>query len=106
MMTYFFLVCAIGFEVFATMLLPVSNHFTNPLPTVFIIVSYGLSFYFLSIVSQTLPLSIIYASWAGMGIFLIALLSFVFYKQALNWQMIIGLCLIIVGVVMVHAYNH
>ena len=87
---------AIALEVLGTMLLPASQNFTKPLPTSILLVSYGDSFYFLALVSQKLPLAVIYASWAGLGVFSVALLSYFFYKQALNWHTNIGLLLIII----------
>ena len=38
----------------------------------------------LAFLSQKLPLAIIYASWAGLGVFSVALLSSIFYKQTLT----------------------
>jgi small multidrug resistance pump len=102
---YLVLIAAIAFEVFGTMLLPVSQNFTKILPSTVLLVSYGLSFYLLSFLSQKLSLALIYATWAGMGVFSIALFSYFFYKQTLNWQSIIGLFLIIVGVVLVNFYK-
>ena len=102
---YLVLIAAIAFEVFGTMLLPVSQNFTKVLPSTVLLVSYGLSFYLLTFLSQKLSLALIYATWAGMGVFSIALFSYFFYKQTLNWQSIIGLFLIIVGVVLVNFYK-
>jgi len=87
------------------MLLPASQSFTKMLPTTILLISYGVSFYFLALVSQKLPLSIVYASWAGIGVFSVAILSYVFYKQTLNWQTIIGLFLIVIGVTVVNLYK-
>jgi small multidrug resistance pump len=105
MQSYIILFFAIALEVLGTMLLPASQNFTKPLPTSILLVSYGVSFYFLALVSQKLPLTIIYASWAGLGVFSVAMLSYFFYKQTLNWQTIIGLFLIIIGVTMVNLYK-
>ena len=99
------LFAAIGFEVVGTMLLPASQNFTKIIPTSDLLIAYGVSFYFLAIVSQKLPLSVVYASWSGIGIFSIAILSYVFYKQTLNWQMAIGLFLIVAGVTIVNLYK-
>ena len=104
-MSYIYLFGAIALEVLGTMLLPASQSFTKALPTTVLTISYGLSFYFLALVSQQLPLSIIYASWAGLGVFSVAVLSYFFYKQTLNWQMIVGLFLIVVGVTIVNIYK-
>tara|TARA_B100000676_G_C17460505_1_gene523545 strand:+ start:130 stop:453 length:324 start_codon:yes stop_codon:yes gene_type:complete len=105
MTIYFMLFTAIFFEVFGTMLLPASQNFTKILPTIVLLISYSISFYFLAIVSQKLPLSIVYASWSGAGIFTVAILSYFFYKQSLNWQTIAGLFLIVVGVTIVNIYR-
>ena len=99
------LFAAIAFEVLGTMLLPISNNFTKLIPTTILMIAYGISFYLLSILSQKLPLSILYAAWSGIGVFSIALLSYFFYKQALNWETIIGLFLIVIGVTIVNIYK-
>ena len=103
--TYLFLIGAIFFEVAGTMLLPVSQNFTKLIPTSILLFSYGISFYFLAIVTQKLPLSIVYASWSGIGVFTIALLSYIFYKQALNWQSVVGLFLVVIGVTIINIYK-
>ena len=105
MSSYLILFGAIAFEVFGTMLLPASNNFTKPIPTIVLLLAYGGSFYFLALVSQKLPLSVVYASWAGLGVFSVAILSYFFYKQALNWQAILGLFLIVIGVTLVNVYK-
>jgi len=105
MNSYLILFAAILFEVLGTMLLPVSQSFTKTLPTTILSISYGLSFYCLALVSEKLPLTVIYASWAGLGVFSVAVLSYFFYKQTLSWQMIIGLFLIVVGVTIVNIYK-
>tara|TARA_B100000886_G_C20379140_1_gene473164 strand:+ start:927 stop:1235 length:309 start_codon:yes stop_codon:yes gene_type:complete len=99
------LFAAIAFEVLGTMLLPISNNFTKLIPTTILMIAYGISFYLLSILSQKLPLSILYAAWSGIGVFSIALFSYFFYKQTLNWQTIIGLFLIVIGVTIVNIYK-
>ena len=105
MNVYLTLFAAITFEVIGTMLLPASQNFTRILPTSILIASYGMSFYMLAIVSQKLPLSVVYASWSGIGIFSIAIFSYIFYKQSLNWQTILGLFFIVIGVTIVNIYK-
>jgi small multidrug resistance pump len=87
------------------MLLPASYNFTKPLPSLILIVSYAVSFYLLAVLSQRLPLAVIYASWSGLGVLSVALFSVIFYKQILNWQMILGIFFIIVGVTLVNIYK-
>lgn len=102
---YLILFAAISFEVLGTMLLPVSQNFSRLVPTTALLLSYGVSFYFLAMVSQKLPLSFVYASWAGLGVFSVSILSYIFYKQTLNWQTVIGLFLIVLGVTLVTVYK-
>ena len=102
---YIVLFLAIIFEVMGTMLLPVSQNFTKLLPSSILLISYGISFYLLAVVTQKLPLSVVYATWSGMGVFTVALLSYIFYKQTLSWQSIVGLFLIVVGVTIVNIYK-
>jgi len=102
---YLILFVAVAFEVAGTMLLPASQNFTKVFPSIGLLILYGISFYLLSFLSQKLSLALIYASWAGMGVFSIALLSYIFYKQTLNFQSIIGLFLIVVGVIIVNVYK-
>ncbi|MGY8766595.1 MAG: DMT family transporter [Nitrospinaceae bacterium] len=105
MSIYITLFAAIAFEVLGTMLLPVSQNFSKLFPSAVLLISYSASFYLLALLSQKLPLAIIYASWAGLGVFSVALLSYIFYKQTLNWQTIIGLFLIVIGVTIVNLYR-
>jgi small multidrug resistance pump len=85
--------------------LPASQNFSKFVPTFILLFSYGLSFYLLAVISQKLSLAIIYASWSGLGIFSIAILSYIFYKQTLNWQSIVGLFVIVAGVTIVNLYR-
>ena len=104
-MSYFFLALAIIFEVIGTMLLPASQYFTKLVPSVVLVVAYMLSFYFLTFALRDIPIAIVYASWAGLGVFLIALFSYLFFGQSLQWQAIAGLCLIVVGVALVNTFT-
>lgn len=105
MFLYITLFSAVGFEVAGTMLLPLTHNFSKPFPSALLLLAYGLSFYLLSLVTEKLPLSAIYATWAGLGVFSVAILSSIFYKQALNWQSVAGLFLIVVGVTIVNIYR-
>ena len=102
--TYIFLIAAIFCEVAGTMLLPISQNFTKLIPTVALSVFYLLAFYLLTFVVNKLPIAIVYATWSGLGIFTIAILGYVFFKQTLAWQAILGLFLIVIGVILVNSF--
>ena len=102
---YLFLIGAIAFEVLGTMLLPATKNFTKVLPLVILTFSYIISFYFLSLTVGKLPLALVYSTWAGLGVLTVTLLSYFIYRQHINWQSVIGLLLIVIGVVIVNIYK-
>ena len=87
------------------MLLPVSQNFTKILPTTLLSIFYLTAFYLLTFVVNKLPIAIVYATWSGLGIFTIAILGYIFFKQSLAWQAILGLFLIIIGVILVNTFS-
>ena len=103
--TYLFLVGAIICEVCGTMLLPVTQNFTKVTPTVFLAIFYLSAFYLLTFVVDKLPIAIVYGTWSGLGIFTIAILGYIFFKQTLAWQAIAGLFLIVIGVILVNSFT-
>ena len=103
--TYLFLFGAILFEVTGTMLLPVTQNFTKLIPTSILAICYLSAFYLLTFVVNKLPIAIVYATWSGLGVFTIAILGYIFFKQTLSWQAILGLFLIVIGVILVNAYS-
>tara|TARA_B100001741_G_scaffold26460_1_gene19159 strand:- start:183 stop:515 length:333 start_codon:yes stop_codon:yes gene_type:complete len=103
--TYFFLIAAIFCEVAGTMLLPVTQNFTKLIPTSILAICYLSAFYLLTFVVDKLPIAIVYATWSGLGVFTIAILGYIFFKQSLSWQAILGLFLIVVGVILVNGYS-
>ena len=104
--TYLFLVGAIICEVCGTMLLPVTENFTKITPTAFLAIFYLSAFYLLTFVVDKLPIAIVYGTWSGLGIFTIAVLGYIFFKQTLSWQAIIGMFLIVIGVTLVNIYSN
>ena len=105
MHSYLVLFFAIAFEVSGTMFLRISKNFTKLIPSLILIFSYGMSFYLLTLITNKLPLVIIYSSWAGLGMFSVAILSYFFYKQSLNWQVILGLFFIVIGVIIINIFK-
>ena len=103
--TYLFLFGAILCEVAGTMLLPSSQNFSKFIPTLALAIFYLTAFYLLTFVVNKLPIAIVYATWSGLGIFTIAILGYIFFKQTLAWQSILGLFLIVIGVILVNTFT-
>ena len=87
------------------MLLPVSQNFTKVIPTICLTIFYLTSFYLMTFVMDKLPIAIVYATWSGLGVFTIAILGYVFFKQTLAWQAVAGLFLIVIGVILVNSFT-
>ena len=102
---YFFMFIAIFCEVAGTLLLPSTQNFTKLIPTSILTICYLSAFYLLTFVVNKLPIAIVYATWSGLGVFTIAILGYIFFKQNLSWQAILGLFLIVIGVVLVNSFS-
>ena len=105
-MGYCYLAIAIIAEVIATSALKASDRFTQLLPGIISVIGYVAALYFLSLVLKTIQIGIAYAIWAGMGIVLIALVGAVLHRQIPDPPAIIGMCLIITGVIIIHAFSN
>lgn len=102
---WLFLFAAILSEVTATSSLKASAGFTKVIPSVIVVVGYGLSFYFLSLVLKAIPIGIAYAVWAGLGIVLLALVGWIFFGQTLDSPALIGIALILAGVIIMNVFS-
>ena len=104
-MGYWYLAIAIVAEVLATSALKESQGFSELLPTLLEMAGYGASFYFLSLVLQTIPIGVAYALWAGLGIALITIVGAVVFGQKMDLAAILGIALIISGVVVLRVFS-
>jgi small multidrug resistance pump len=93
------LTIAIGVEVAATALLPRAGGFTQPLWSAVVIAGYGLSIWLLAVVVRSIPVSVAYAVWAGLGTASVAVIGFLFLGESMGWLKATSLGLIVLGVV-------
>lgn len=99
------LLIAILAEVIATTALKASDGFTRLVPTLFVVLGYGVAFYFLAVALRTIPVGVAYAIWSGIGIVLIGILGWVLFDQRLDPAALIGMGLIIAGVLIVNLFS-
>lgn len=92
------LVVAIISEVVATSSLKASQSLTRPLPSLAVIIGYGLAYYLMSVIVTHMYVGTVYALWCGAGIILVSLWGWYYYQQSLDWAAILGISLIIAGV--------
>lgn len=99
---YTFLGIAILLELFSTSMLKASEGFTKLMPSIVFIGGMGSSFYLMSQALMTIPLSVAYAVWSGVGTALTALIGILIWKEQLNIYSGIGVVLIVIGVVLLN----
>ena len=104
-MGYLYLGSAVAAEVIATSALKASDGFTRLLPSLVVVVGYGIAFYFLSLVLKTVPVGVAYAIWSGAGIVLIGLIGWLVLKQPLDLPAALGMGLIIAGVAVIQLFS-
>ncbi len=102
---YIFLAISIVCEVFATTMLKLSEGFTVVGPSIAVAFGYGISFYCLSLCLKTLPLSLAYAIWSGVGTALTVVIGIVIWGDIFNLYTAIGISLIIGGVILLNQGN-
>ncbi|MCP8894083.1 EamA family transporter [Shinella daejeonensis] len=102
---YAILIVAIVFEVLGTSAMQAAQHFTRLVPTITMIVCYGVAFFFLSWSLRYVPVGIAYAIWSGLGIVLISLVGVFVFGQKLDLAAMLGLGLIIAGVLVLNLFS-
>lgn len=103
MRAFLYLSLAIFCEVFGSVMLNLSDGFMNVFPSIGVVIGYLLSFTFLGLALNHIPLSSAYAIWAGLGTALTAIAGIVIFNELLNIPKVIGLAFIISGVVLLNA---
>ncbi|MFL6109082.1 MAG: DMT family transporter [Marmoricola sp.] len=93
------LAVAIGVEVAATALLPKAQGFSDPIWSAVVAAGYGLSIWLLALVVRSMPVSVAYAVWAGVGTAVVAVIGVAFLGESMSWVKAGSLALIIAGVV-------
>lgn len=101
-MSYLFLALAIASELLGSTSLKLSQGFTRLIPSVFVVLGFGAAFYFLSQALRTIPLSISYAVWSGVGTAATVLIGVWLFKESFDMMKAAGIVAILVGVVLLN----
>ncbi len=97
---YIHLILAILFGILSNSYLKTSENFTNPVPTIFCILTIIVCIYFLSKSMNIIPISFAYATYGGLTITGVTLFGIFKYNQIPNIYGIIGVSMIIIGVIL------
>jgi small multidrug resistance pump len=99
------LAVAIVAEVIGTTFLKLSAGLTKPLPTLVVVIAYGLSFWLLSRTLEVIPVGVAYAVWSGAGVALIAAIGWAVLGQKLDAAALVGMGLIVAGVLVLNLFS-
>ena len=105
MQKWLLLVVAIMSEVAGTSALKSAVGFTRFWPSTIVVLGYASAFYFLSLTLKSIPVSIAYAIWSGVGTALIALVAWLFMGQKLDLPATVGIILIVSGVLVINIFS-
>lgn len=93
------LAVAIAAEVAGTVSLKLSEGFSRLVPSIVVVLGYGLAFFSLSqALSRGLPVGVAYGIWAATGVAAIAVIGALFLGETLTWIQVGGIGLVICGV--------
>jgi len=89
---------AIVSELVGTTALKLSEGFTNPVPTLGVVVGYGLAFYLVSLALEELPVGVVYGTWAALGVVGVAAIGVVVFEESVDVAGLVGIGLVVAGV--------
>lgn len=92
------LTAAILCEVTATTSMKLSEGFTKTAPSIMMVVGYLASAVLITFAIKRIELSIAYAIWAGLGVFLTTVIGVYFFKETVTPMKVMSAAMIIAGV--------
>ncbi len=98
-MGHFFLVLTILAETAAVLFMKASNGFRDKTMASAAVLTYALSFIFLTLAFKTLPVGVANAIWAGASTVLVAVLGIYLFREQLTLLQWISLGLVILGLI-------
>jgi small multidrug resistance pump len=103
-MAWVLLFVAILAEVTATVCMKLSDGFSKLVPTLGVVLGYGVAFYLMvQVLKQGIPLGTAYAIWAASGVALVSIASVLLFNEHLSGVQIAGLVAVAGGIVALEA---
>ncbi|WP_286857220.1 DMT family transporter, partial [Methanosaeta sp. UBA356] len=79
---------------------------TKIVPSIIVVAGYAVAFFFLSLtLKDNINIGVVYAIWSGVGVSLISVIGYLYYKQSLDIPALLGIALIIIGVMIINLYS-
>jgi len=101
----FLLLLSVFTDVIGTTALKLSQSFTKLVPSIVVVVGYGISFYLFSVSLKNFPLGAAYAIWSGVGTAGTILIGLYLLREKMDLPMLIGMGLITIGVLVIGLFS-
>jgi quaternary ammonium compound-resistance protein SugE len=98
-MAWLYLLIAGIFEIFWAVGIKYCDGLKITLPLVLVIISMGLSIIFLGLATKTIPMSIAYAVWTGIGIVGVFAYGLLILKDPISTNSIVFVGMILIGII-------
>lgn len=102
---FLILLLAVAVEVVGTSALKLTAGFTKPLPIAVVFLAYSTTFALMSVAMKTIPINVVYAVWSGLGTASIAVVGWLFFREALTGWGVLGIAMIVGGVAVLHTFG-
>ncbi len=93
---------AIVLEAAGTIYMKFSEGFTKVVPSILMLIFYGISFIFLNLAIKKLDVSVAYSIFSGLGMALVAIGGVFFFKDPITVLRITAISVIIIGVIILN----
>jgi len=97
---------AIAGEVIGTASLKACEGFTKLIPSIVVIVGYGVSFLLFSHSLKGIPMGIAYAIWSGVGTAAIVIIGYFAYGEKLGLMQVVAIIIIIIATIVLNMSPH
>ncbi len=100
--SWIYLMLAVILEAAGTIYMKFSDGFTKMVPSILMLIFYGISFLFLNLAIKKLDVSTAYAIFSGLGIALVAIGGIFFFKDPITIFKVTAIFLIVMGVIILN----
>lgn len=101
-MAWVMLAIAIAAEIVATTSLKQSDGFSKLGPSLVTVAGYVIAFWLVGQALKTIPVSVAYAIWSGVGTAVVAGIGMAFLGESVSVMRVMGISLIVAGVVVLN----
>ncbi len=98
-MSWAYLFAAIVLEVCGTICMKLSQGLTRLVPSLLLLLFYGLSFGAMTLAIKRIEVSTAYAIWSGLGTALIAVAGILSFKESASFLKLASLAFVILGII-------